>query len=93
MDLLVICADFPVRKKTAEATLLANQLNIFNKIFKRIYILPTVDINKKDIVAGKDYNIISKFRHFDLKLLKNFFSEIRYLIEDFKLGFLKNYNF
>ena len=88
-NLLVLCADYPVRDKTAEANLLSVQLLALEKKFENIYLLPTAYINNKPIIAGSKYMLVPDFRKFRFKIFRNLFNFRRYLLNDVRES---NYN-
>lgn len=83
-NLLIICADYPVRDKTAEANLLSLQLLTLEKKFENIYLLPTASVFNRPILAGSKYKLLLDFRKFRFKSLKNLYLFKNYLLDDLK---------
>lgn len=84
MNLIVICSDYPVVKGNAEASLLKFQLNSISRVFKRIILLPTAKVKKKDILSGSEHTIIFNLRTFRFSSILDFINNFHFLVNDIK---------
>ena len=83
-QLVILCYDFPVRNKTAEANLLEFQLTVFKDIFEEIHIIPTATIKAKKIIAGHQHTLAHDFRVFKIKSIINIIKNLKILVDDFR---------
>ena len=83
-QLIILCYDFPVRNKTAEANLLEFQLTVFKDIFEEIHIIPTATIKAKKIIAGHQHTLAHDFRVFKIKSIINIIKNLKVLVDDFR---------